>query len=500
MPQKTYPEILQTARSAFESGKTRSYDFRKSQLQALFDMYTENLGAILSALHSDLRKSKQEAVVMEVEYLKNDLRNSLTNLKRWMEPERPAKGFVNILDGLYVFSEPHGVALVIGAWNYPLQLTLLPVAGAIAAGNCVIIKPSEVAPATAKFMAETIPKYLDNECFHVVTGGVAETTELLKERFDYIFFTGSSAVGKVVHQAAARHLTPTTLELGGKSPVYLDSSVSMEVAAKRILWGKCANAGQTCVAPDYILCSKETQIRFVAAAARILKAWYGEDAQKSPDLCRIVTDKHFARLVGLLEGAKVAVGGRTDASDRFIEPTILIDVKPTDAVMQEEIFGPIFPIVTVNNAYEAIKFIRSKEKPLALYVFSNIKEDVDLIIKNISCGGMCVNETVMHLAVDTLPFGGVGGSGMGNYHGKYSFDTFSHKKSCLVKNYSVLGETLGAARYPPYSQKKIDFLNFLLKKRGGFSFKFLPYLFVFCFGVASTLYFKQVANLFGFRK
>lgn len=500
MPQKSYAEILQTARTAFDSGKTKSYEFRVKQLRALLKMYTDNLNSILEALHTDLRKSKQECVVLEIEYLRNDLRSSLAQLKGWMEPERPAKSFVNLLDKLYIFSEPYGVVLVIGAWNYPLQLTLLPVAGAIAAGNCVIIKPSEVAGATAKFMAETIPKYLDNDCYQVVLGGVPETTELLKEKFDYIFFTGSPMVGKIVHQAAAKHLTPTTLELGGKSPVYIDNSVDIETAAKRILWGKCVNAGQTCVAPDYILCTKEVQGKFVEAAARILKQWYGENAQESPDLCRIVTDKHFARLVKFLEGTKIAVGGKTNAADRFIEPTILIDVKASDDVMQEEIFGPIFPIVTVNDVHEAIKFMKSKEKPLALYIFSNIKQNVALIMDNISCGGMCVNETIMHLAVDNLPFGGVGGSGMGNYHGKYSFDTFSHKKSCLYKDFGALGEKLASSRYPPYSQKKINFLNFLLKKRGGFNFKCLPFIFVFCLGVFSTLYFKQYAGFLGFKK
>lgn len=500
MSQKPYPEILQIARAAFDNGKTKSYNFRLKQLQGLLNLYTENETAIINALHRDLRKSKQECIVLEIEYLINDVRNTIVKLKEWMEPERPAKSFVNLLDKLYIFSEPYGVVLVIGAWNYPLQLTLLPVAGAIAAGNCVIIKPSEVASATAKFIADNIPKYLDNECYHVVNGGVAETTELLKEKFDYIFFTGSSSVGKIVHAAAAKHLTPTTLELGGKSPVYLDDSVNMEVAAKRILWGKCVNSGQTCVAPDYILCTKEVQKKFVTAAAKLLKEWYGENPQQSPDLCRIVTERHFARLVKFLDNANIAVGGKTDPADKFIEPTILVDVKPTDLVMQEEIFGPIFPIVTISNAYEAIKLIKSKDKPLALYIFSNIQKDIDLIIENVSCGGMCVNETIMHLAVDNLPFGGVGGSGMGNYHGKYSFDTFSHKKSCLHKNYGGLGEKLASSRYPPYSEGKIKFLNFLLKKRHGFSLQFLPYVFVFCLGVFSSLYFKQAIGYFRFNK
>lgn len=500
MPPKTYQDIVQTARSAFDSGRTKSFEFRRKQLKALYDMYVENERAMLDALESDLRKSKQESIVLEIEYMRNDIRNSLMHLKDWMKPECPAKGFANLLDGVYIFSEPYGVVLVIGAWNYPLQLTLLPVAGAIAAGNCVIIKPSEVASAAAKFMAETIPKYLDNECFHVVPGGVSETTELLKEKFDYIFFTGSSNVGRIVHAAANKHLTPTTLEMGGKSPVYLDNSVDFGIAAKRILWGKCVNSGQTCVAPDYLLCTKEVENKFIEAARKVLKEWYGENMQESPDLCRIVSDRHFARLIKFLDNGKIAVGGKSDASDRFIEPTILTDVKPSDPVMQEEIFGPILPIVNIPNVLEAIKLIKGRDKPLALYVFSNIKKDVRLIIENVSCGGMCVNETIMHLAVDNLPFGGVGASGMGNYHGKYSFDTFSHKKSCLYKNCGALGEKLGSARYPPYSNSKINVLNFLLMKRGGFSLKYLPYLVVFCLGVASSMYFKQLSSLLTFRK
>lgn len=499
MTQDNAYQAVYTARQAFESGITKSLEFREKQLRALLRMCTEHENAILDALYTDFHKSKQETIVTETEYLKNEIYNLLQNLRSWAKPEKPCKSFVNILDGVYIFKEPYGVVLVMGSWNYPLQLTLLPVAGAIAAGNCVVIKPSEISSATAKFIAETIPKYLDNDCYHVVLAGVPETTELLKERFDYIFFTGSTAVGKVVHAAANKYLTPTTLELGGKSPVYLDDSVNFEVATKRLLWGKCVNAGQTCVAPDYLLCTKDVEKKFVEHAKRILKEWYGEKPENSPDLCRIITDKHYARLVTFLSNGNIAVGGDTNPKTRFIAPTILTDVKPTDPVMQDEIFGPILPIVSIPNVYEAISFIKSREKPLALYILSNNKKHVDLILKNTSSGGTCVNDTIMHLVVDNVPFGGVGNSGMGSYHGKFSFNTFTHQKTCLYKDLGVIGETLGAARYPPYSQSKLNFLNLLLKKRRGISCKYVSYLLMFGLGVAVAFGYKSWAAYLGLR-
>lgn len=479
-------ELVQSLRNSFDSGKTKPLQFRLKQLKALLRLYEENTKEMLDALYKDLRKGKQESVVMEIEYLINDLKNTIANLHDWAKPEHPPKSFVNMLDSLCIYSEPYGVVLVIGSWNYPIQLTLLPVAGAIAAGNCVVIKPSEVSSACSKFMAETIPKYLDTDCYKVYEGGVAETTELLKERFDYIFYTGSSNVGKIVHAAANNYLTPVTLELGGKSPVYIDKTVNLKVAAKRILWGKCVNLGQTCVAPDYLICTKDVRDKFVECAKQVLLEFYGTEPKQSPDLVRIINDRQFQRLVNLLRGHKPAVGGKYDASDRFIEPTILTDVQPNSPIMQEEIFGPILPIITVDNASEAVKFINSREKPLVFYIFSNCKKDVSLLIENTSSGGVLVNDTIMHMATD-MPFGGVGFSGMGNYHAKYTFDTFSHKKSCLYKDLGMLGETLGSARYPPYSEGKLKFLNLLLKRRQGVSLKCLSYLLMFGIGFATAV-------------
>ncbi|XP_055686148.1 aldehyde dehydrogenase, dimeric NADP-preferring isoform X7 [Lutzomyia longipalpis] len=483
----TYDDIMQRAHAAFASGKTRDVDFREKQLKQLMRLYEENQTEMEAALAADLRRHKQESDILEIEFLKNDLTNTLINLRDWTKPVKPEKTFVNMLDGVYIYKEPFGVVLVMGAWNYPLQLTLLPVAAAIAAGNCVVIKPSEVSPNCAKFIADKVPRYLDNECYPVILGGIPETTELLKQKFDYIFYTGSTRVGKIVHAAANENLTPVTLELGGKSPCYVDGSCNIAYATRRILWGKLINAGQTCIAPDYILCSKEVQGKFLEEARKVLLEWYGKDTKNSPDLCRIVNSRNYQRLVQLLKSGTVALGGKTDADERFIEPTILIDVKATDPIMQEEIFGPILPIVNVENAYDAIKFINSRAKPLVLYVFSCKAKELNLFLENTSSGGLCVNDTVMHFAVESLPFGGIGMSGMGFYHGKFSFDTFSHMKSCLVKNFNPIGEKLASGRYPPYSESKTQFLASLMRKRRGIPTKYLSHLFAFGLGVAVVI-------------
>lgn len=290
----SYDDVMTTANAAFLSGKTRSVSFRQKQLEALLRMYEENENEMVDALAKDLRRSRQEAITCEIGLMVNELRELITNLRKWAAPEKPDKSFVNILDDVYVFNDPYGVVLVLGAWNYPLQLTLIPVAAAIGGGNCVIIKPSEISPNCAKFMADKIPMYLDQECYQVVLGGVTETTELLKHKFDYIFYTGSTKVGQIIHAAANKHLTPVTLELGGKSPVYIDNTVDFEISVKRILWGKFINCGQTCIAPDYILCSKDVEAKVLEYAKKILGEWYGDDPKRSPDLCRIISQNHFS--------------------------------------------------------------------------------------------------------------------------------------------------------------------------------------------------------------
>lgn len=492
---KTPSEIVNTARAAFENGRTRSLEFREQQLKNLLRMYEENEQEMLDALKKDLNKSKMEGVVTEVQYLINDLKSVIDNFKEWAQPDKASKGMANILDDALIYKDAYGVVLVIGAWNYPIQLALVPVSGAIAAGNAVVIKPSEISPASAEFISKTIPKYLDNECYQVMCGGVQETTDLLKEKFDYIFFTGNTTVGRIVHAAANKHLTPVTLELGGKSPVYLDDSADVGVATRRILWGKCINAGQTCIAPDYVLCSKQMETKFIDTAKSVLKEWYGEDAQNSPDLCRIVSDNHFKRISKFLDNANIAVGGKTDAEDRYIEPTILKDVEPSDPVMQEEIFGPILPIVNINSTNDAINFINQREKPLALYIFSEDKSKIDTILETTTSGGVCVNDTLMHLTVPSLPFGGVGPSGMGAYHGKYTFDTFVHKKSTLVKNLSKFGERLQSSRYPPYNEKKLNFLKSVLKPPLRLkAMKLVPYFVIFGLGLITSFFARYITD------
>ncbi|XP_037827806.1 aldehyde dehydrogenase, dimeric NADP-preferring isoform X3 [Lucilia sericata] len=481
-----YDDILQRCRTAFASGKTRDVSFRKKQLENLLRMYEEHENDMINALDADLRRPKQESLVVETEFMKNDIKHILYNINDWVKPEYPEKPLVNLMDDVQIYNDPYGVVLVIGAWNYPLQLLLVPVASAIAAGNCVVIKPSEIAANCAKFVEETLPKYLDNECYPVVCGGPEETTELLKQRFDYIFYTGSTRVGQIIHAAANKYLTPCTLELGGKSPCYIDKSVELTTAVKRILWGKLINCGQTCIAPDYVLCSKEIQEQFIKEAKIILKEWYGDNIKDSPDLSRIINKTNFDRLVGLMKHGKIAIGGNHNAAERFIEPTVIVDVKPEDPVMQSEIFGPILPIINVESAYEAIKFINSRESPLAMYIFTMEPEVQNLFIHGTQSGGILLNDTIMHYAVDVLPFGGVGSSGMGCYHGKYGFDTFTHKKSCLGKDLKPLGEKLASGRYPPYSERKANILNFLLRKRRPLPNMYLTHIFAFGLGIGLT--------------
>lgn len=488
---------LQRAREAFQCGTTLSIDFRKRQLKALRRMYEENEATFCAALASDLKKPKQEAILLEINLLKDDISHILARIDDWTKPEKIPATIMTMFDQPVIYPDPYGVVLVIGAWNYPLQLGLLPISGAIAAGNCVIIKPSEVSPATGEAIAKLLPKYLDKECYHVICGGVPETTQLLKERFDYIFYTGSTGVGKIVREAANKHLTPTTLELGGKSPVYIDDTVDMEVAVRRILWGKCINLGQTCIAPDYLVCSKQVQEKFIEVARRVLEEWYGPNPKSSSDLCRIVAERHFNRIVEYLKEGTVAVGGEVDREQLYIAPTILTDVSPKSKVMTDEIFGPILPIINVDSAYEAITFINAREKPLVLYIFTESENTQKLLLTYTSSGGSCVNDTMVHLSVHDLPFGGVGNSGMGAYHGKASFDTFTHRKSCLIRNYNKVAEMIGKMRYPPYSEQNTKRLSLLLKEFNMPSFKVLSYVLAFGLGVASVFIGRELAKVAG---
>uniref|UniRef100_U3FZT0 Aldehyde dehydrogenase n=1 Tax=Micrurus fulvius TaxID=8637 RepID=U3FZT0_MICFL len=454
---------VEQARAAFNTGKTRPLAFRIQQLKALKKMVQEREKELSAAMKADLNKSEFNSFSYEFLLVLNEIDMILEKLPDWASPQSVEKTILTLNDKIYIRREPLGVALVIGAWNYPFVLIITPLIAAIAAGNAVVIKPSEISENTAKVLEKLLPQYIDKDLYPVVNGGVPETTELLKQRFDHIFYTGNSVVGKIVMEAASKHLTPVTLELGGKSPCYIDEGCNLEVACKRIAWGKYVNCGQTCIAPDYILCNPSIQKTVVEIIKKSVKEFYGENIQESPDYERIVSKRHFKRLMGLLEGQKVAYGGESDESTCFIAPTILTDVNPDARIMQEEIFGPILPIITVKGVEEAIQFINQREKPLALYVFSDSNKVIDKMIAETSSGGVTANDVLMHISIPNLPFGGVGNSGMGAYHGRFGFDTFSHLRACLIRNFKM--EAVNSIRYPPNSQKKVDWAKFFILKR-----------------------------------
>ncbi|XP_047400024.1 aldehyde dehydrogenase family 3 member A2 isoform X1 [Sciurus carolinensis] len=454
---------VQQLRQAFRSGRSRPLRFRLQQLEALRRMVQECEKDILEAIAADLCKSEFNAYSQEVITVLGEIDLMLGNLHEWVTAKPVKKNLFTMLDEAYIQPEPLGVILIIGAWNYPFVLTMQPLVGAIAAGNAVIIKPSELSENTSKILAKLLPQYLDQDLYAVVNGGVEETTELLKQRFDHILYTGNAAVGKIVMEAAAKHLTPVTLELGGKSPCYIDKDCDLDIVCRRITWGKYMNCGQTCIAPDYILCEASLQNQIVQKIKETVKEFYGENIKESPDYERIINLRHFKRIRSLLEGQKIAFGGETDEATRYIAPTILTDVDPETRVMQEEIFGPVLPIVPVKNADEAINFINEREKPLALYVFSHNNELIKRMIDKTSSGGVTGNDVIMHFTLNSLPFGGVGSSGMGAYHGKHSFDTFSHHRPCLLK--SLKREGANKLRYPPNSQSKVDWAKFFMLKQ-----------------------------------
>jgi len=449
--------LVARLRRTHRSGRTKPIGWRRAQLRRLRDLVTENEDRMAGALKEDLGRPHYEAILAEVHYLITEIDHTLDHLAEWMEPEYTPAPLALQPATAYTRPEPLGVCLIIAPWNYPLQLALAPLIGALSAGNCAVIKPSEVAPTSSALLAELVPKYLDTESVAVVEGAVAETTALLEQRWDHIFFTGGERVGKIVMTAAAKHLTPVTLELGGKSPVIVDSKVNLKVAAKRIIWGKGINAGQTCIAPDYILVEESVKGALVDALKAAITEFYGTDTKASPDFSRVVSDRHFARLATLMKDGTVLHGGDSDPETRFMALTLLGDVSPDAPVMQEEIFGPLLPVVGVKDIDEAIDFVTSRPKPLALYAFCG-KKNAQRVLENTSSGGACVNEVVNHFLVPGLPFGGVGTSGMGAYHGKHSFDCFSHHKGVLAKGTWIDP----SVRYPPYGDFQLKVTRKLL--------------------------------------
>ena len=445
-------------RSYFDSGATKPLEWRLSQLDALEHLLNEREAEILAALHSDLRKPALEAYGSELGTVKSEIRFIRKRLSQWMKPERVPTAMIAMPGRSFVHREPLGVVMIIAPWNYPFQTAIFPLVGALAAGNCVVIKPSEVAPNTSALLAEWVPRYLDRRAVQVVEGGVPETTALLRERWDHIFYTGNGTVGRIVMEAAAKHLTPVTLELGGKSPCIVDETADLDSAAQRIVLGKFFNAGQTCVAPDHVLVHESVHDALLNRLVSTVRTLYGDDPQRSPDFARIIDDRHHARLTRLLDQAKVATGGISDASDRYVAPTILRDVSPDHPVMQEEIFGPILPVISVPNVEAAIAYVNRGPKPLALYLFSKSQDTQARVVHATSAGGTTINHVWMHLAVPGLPFGGVGESGMGAYHGKHSFETFSHRRAVLKK--PTLAEP--PLMVPPYAPWKLRWIKRLL--------------------------------------
>lgn len=447
-----YAEDIKGLRRNFRKGKLRDYESRIAQLRQVGKLITENESAIHEALYKDLRKPPTEADFGEIILSKIEVSTAINNLKKWMKPCRVSPNLANKTATCEIRQQPYGVTLVIGPWNFPFALVVVPLIGAIAAGNCAIIKPSEISEHTSQLLKELISNYLDPDCFKVICGGVPETTALLEEKFDHIFYTGSSLVGKIIMKAAAKHLTPVTLELGGKCPVIVDNTCDYDVVAKRVVWGKFVNCGQACLAVDYVLCvGDEVQEKLTEAMKKVIVQYFSEDAQKSDSYCRIINKRHFERLSKLIDKSKVAFGNKKDEDDLYISPTILNNVTATDAVMQEEIFGPILPLLEMETLDDAIDFILDRgEPPLSVYVFSNDYKKTERISNEVSSGGIVINDVFVHYLINTLPFGGIGNSGMGKYHGKFSFEAFSNEKAYVYKSQSL--ELLNAVRYPPYDE------------------------------------------------
>lgn len=450
-------KIVTEQRLFFQTNQTKDLSFRLKQLKLLKQAILENETAIKKALKADLNKPELEAYVTEIGICLEEIKYTLKHLKSWTKPQKIATPLPYLPASSKIYAQPLGVVLIIGAWNYPLQLVISPLVGAIAAGNCAVLKPSEIAVNTSNLLAEIITKYFDASFIAVVEGGKEVTQQLLAERFDHIFFTGSTQVGKSIMSAAAKQLTPVTLELGGKSPCIVDADTHLPHTASRIVWGKFLNAGQTCVAPDYLLVDKTIKQELLKQIKQTIQEFYGTTPETSPDYARIINQYHFNRLADLLKTGKIIVGGETNSTERYIAPTVIDGITPEDPIMQEEIFGPILPVLEYNTLKEAIAFVNAKPKPLALYFFSHNQQHQQQVLQETSSGGVCLNDTVVHMAFPGLPFGGIGASGIGKYHGKASFETFSHQKSVLHKSFWLDIKL----RYAPY-QGKLKFLKRLI--------------------------------------
>lgn len=449
--------ILQQ-RNYFNSGQTRSLSFRLKQLKKLLRLLSDKRAEILLALKKDLGRHDFESYFGEIDMVRQEIEYTRENLALWMRQDVVQTPPLHQPGKSMIVKEPYGLTLIIAPWNYPFQLALAPLVGAIAGGNCCVIKPSEMSQHTSALIAKLIAESFDPKYIAVIEGGVEETKQVLSVPFDYIFYTGSTKVGKIVMEAASKNLTPLTLELGGKSPCIVDRGVSLKRSARRICFGKFFNAGQTCVAPDYVLVHRDDMDALITQMQEVIHNWYGDDPRNSSSYARIINPAHYKRLLGLMKGGRLVAGGVVNEESHYIAPTLLCDVDLKSELMQEEIFGPLLPIIPYDTLDEALAFINERPKPLALYVFTRKQKVWKKVIERTSSGGVCVNDTLSHLTTAGLPFGGVGASGMGSYHGKKSFDTFTHEKSVMKK--STFPDP--SFRYPPY-QKPSALMRLLTK-------------------------------------
>lgn len=450
-------QLVEIQRAYFNSHETKKLDFRIKQLLKLKKAILEYEQDIFDALYADFKKSNFETYETEVGMVMEEIKYVIKKLPKWVKKKKVGTPITQFLSSSSVFPGPFGVTLIMSPWNYPFLLTISPLIGSIAAGNCAVIKPSRYAYNISKVMARMINETFDSKYITVVEGGRDVNQKLLEQKFDYIFFTGSPTVGKIVMHSAAENLTPITLELGGKSPCIVDKSANLKLSAKRIVWGKFINAGQTCVAPDYVLVQKKVKVELQKYILFYIKEFYGEKPKQSEDFPRIINKRHCERLKDLIEKSKVIIGGEVDVEELYVSPTVMTDITFDDAVMKEEIFGPILPIIEYENINDVIRLLNNKPEPLALYFFTKDKKTRNRVIEQVSFGGGCINDTICHLASVKMPFGGKGNSGMGSYHGKYSFDTFSHYKGILNKsNFVDL-----SVRYAPYDGKLNTLKKFL---------------------------------------
>lgn len=440
-------EILQKQQTFFKSQQTKDITYRKQALIKLKQEITKREADICDAIYADFKKPRFESMAAETQFVLAELNYVIKHLKKWARPEKVSGALLNFPSSDWLYKEPYGTVLIVAPWNYPFQLAIAPLIGAIAAGNTAVIKPSEITPNTSKIIVEIITAVFSDAYVAVVEGGVEVSKSLLDQKWDYIFFTGSTKVGKIFYQSAAKHLTPITLELGGKNPAIVDTTANIKLAAKRIVWGKFLNAGQTCIATDYILVHKDVKDKLIIALQKSIKDSYGKNIEDSSDYARTVSKNHFNNLNDLLEGQEIIFGGQTNAKDNYMAPTLVNEPSLDSKLMQGEIFGPILPIIAYTTEEDIQKYVLNYGKPLATYVFSTNRKFQQKIITKYSFGGGAINDTVIHITNKKLPFGGVGSSGIGAYHGKTSFDTFTHQKA-IIKRANWLEAPL---RYPPYN-------------------------------------------------